>query len=102
MSHSLICFSYLDIKPCLSRYEGKVTEHNFGSLIRMDAEEEYSESNTIFGAFREPVTGDGSVTNLPGSDAGAIFGIRGDRCVRNHPSFLNTNETTRSPVIGWD
>ena len=42
-----------DIKPCLSRYEGKVTDHNFGSLIRMNAEEEYSESNTVFGAFSE-------------------------------------------------
>ncbi|KAF9648280.1 DUF757-domain-containing protein [Thelephora ganbajun] len=32
----------------IEAYEGKVTDHNFGSLIRMNAEEEYSESNTIF------------------------------------------------------
>jgi len=32
----------------IQAYEGKVTDHNFGSLIRMNSEEEYSESNTIF------------------------------------------------------
>jgi hypothetical protein len=31
------------------RYEGKVTDYNFGSLIRADATREYSETNTIFG-----------------------------------------------------
>lgn len=41
----------LSTEPCLPRYKDKVTDHNFGSLIRMDADEEYSESNTIFGAF---------------------------------------------------
>jgi len=29
-------------------YEKKVKDYNFGSLIRMDAQEEYSETNTIF------------------------------------------------------
>ena len=34
--------------------EDKVIDHNFGSLIRMNSEEEYSESNndTILCAFR--------------------------------------------------
>jgi hypothetical protein len=32
------------------RYEKKITDYNFGSLIRTDAMREYSESNTIFGA----------------------------------------------------
>lgn len=32
----------------INAYDGKVTDHNFGSLIRMNSEEEYSESNTIF------------------------------------------------------
>ena len=41
----------------------------------MDAEEERSESNNIFGAFREPVPGDGSVINLLDSDVCAIFGF---------------------------
>jgi hypothetical protein len=31
------------------RYEGKVMDFNFGSLIRTDANEEYGEKNTIFG-----------------------------------------------------
>ena len=32
------------------RYEKKVKDYNFGSLIRTDARQEYSETNTIFGA----------------------------------------------------
>jgi hypothetical protein len=90
----------VDIKPCLSRYEGKVTDHNFGSLIRMNAEEEYSESNTIFGAFREPVPG--SVTELLGSDAGAVFGFRGECCVGITSGSSNTNTATRSLATVWD
>ena len=44
--------------------EDKVIDHNFGSLIRMNSEEEYSESNndTILCAFRHPVSG--SVTKF--------------------------------------
>ena len=33
------------------RYEKKIQDYNFGSLIRTDAREEYSETNTIFGEF---------------------------------------------------
>lgn len=34
----------------INRYDGgKVTDYNFGSLLRLDAGEEYSESNTMFG-----------------------------------------------------
>ena len=33
------------------RYEKKITDFNFGSLIRTDATKEYSELNTIFGAL---------------------------------------------------
>jgi len=58
-----------------SRYEDKVIDHNFGSLTRMNSEGEYSESNTIFGTFRNPVPR--SVTKLLGSDARAISGFRG-------------------------
>ncbi|KAH9928010.1 DUF757-domain-containing protein [Epithele typhae] len=32
----------------IARYEKKVKDFNFGSLIRTDAREEYSETNTIF------------------------------------------------------
>ncbi|KAF9407243.1 hypothetical protein BGZ94_002782, partial [Podila epigama] len=33
----------------ISRYEGgRVTDYNFGSLLRIDASKEYSESNTMF------------------------------------------------------
>ena len=32
------------------RYENKVKDYNFGSLIRTDARKEYAEANTIFGA----------------------------------------------------
>jgi hypothetical protein len=31
------------------RYEKKVRDYNFGSLIRTDAKGEYGERNTIFG-----------------------------------------------------
>lgn len=31
------------------RYEKKVQEHNFGSLLRKDVNGEYTEQNTIFG-----------------------------------------------------
>jgi hypothetical protein len=33
------------------RYEGKVIDYNFGSLIRTDCNEEYGERNTIFGEY---------------------------------------------------
>ena len=33
------------------RYEKKIKDHNFGSLIRTDARDEYAEKNTIFGSF---------------------------------------------------
>jgi replication fork protection complex subunit Tof1/Swi1 len=36
----------------IARYETKVKDFNFGSLIRMDATKEYSETNTIFGRFQ--------------------------------------------------
>jgi len=32
----------------IQSYEKKITDYNFGSLIRTDAREEYSEKNTIF------------------------------------------------------
>ncbi|KAJ3774696.1 DUF757-domain-containing protein [Lentinula raphanica] len=32
----------------ITSYEKKVKDHNFGSLIRMDARDEYAEKNTIF------------------------------------------------------
>jgi hypothetical protein len=34
-----------------ARYEKKVKDYNFGSLIRTDARDEYGEKNTIFGAL---------------------------------------------------
>lgn len=33
----------------LSSYKDKVTDYNFGCLIRSDARDEYGEQNTIFG-----------------------------------------------------
>lgn len=35
--------------PDTNRYEKKITDFNFGSLIRTDSTKEYSETNTIFG-----------------------------------------------------
>jgi len=35
--------------PNTNRYEKKITDFNFGSLIRTDSTKEYSETNTIFG-----------------------------------------------------
>lgn len=35
----------------MARYEKKVTDYNFGCLIRTDAREEYGENNTIFGQY---------------------------------------------------
>ncbi|PWN95093.1 DUF757-domain-containing protein [Tilletiopsis washingtonensis] len=32
----------------IARYEGKVTDYNFGTLIRTDASEEYTQFNTTF------------------------------------------------------
>ena len=78
--------SRVDIKPCLGRYDGKVTDHNFGSLIRTNAEEEYSESNTIFGALREPVSG--SATEIVGSDESAVFSFRGECRMENYRSLM--------------
>jgi hypothetical protein len=37
------------VLPSYDRYEKKVKDFNFGSLIRTDARQEYSEINTIFG-----------------------------------------------------
>jgi len=34
-----------------NRYEKKVKDYNFGSLIRTDAKQEYGEKNTIFGGL---------------------------------------------------
>ncbi|KAJ7339184.1 hypothetical protein DFH08DRAFT_704944 [Mycena albidolilacea] len=34
------------------RYKKKVIDHNFGSLIRTDARQEYGKNNTIFGTLR--------------------------------------------------
>ena len=87
-----------DIKP-LSRYEGKVTDHNFGSIVRMNSEEECPESNTIFGAFRNPVPG--SATKPPGSDARAIAGFRGDCWVRNRHRFSNISNVPGSLATAW-
>ncbi|KAG6889901.1 hypothetical protein C0992_003694 [Termitomyces sp. T32_za158] len=51
--HALFVFSAsVLLDPSLDtvcfRYEKKVKEHNFGCLIRTDAEEEYGEKSTIF------------------------------------------------------
>ena len=46
------------VEPSLShrarthdRYEKKIADYNFGSLIRTDSMREYDETNTIFGAL---------------------------------------------------
>lgn len=36
----------------IETYKDKVKDYNFGSLIRMDSRDEYSETNTIFGENR--------------------------------------------------
>ena len=44
----MVCLS-AQLKVCARcRYEKKVKDYNFGSLIRTDARQEYSETNTIF------------------------------------------------------
>jgi len=66
----------------------------------MNAEEEYSESNTIFCAFRKLVSG--SATETIRSDASAIFGVRGERYIMDVPLLSSTNTTPRSPETAWD
>jgi len=49
-------FSFYNVKSTwifffFGSYKDKVKDYNFGSLIRMDARDEYAETNTIFGAF---------------------------------------------------
>jgi hypothetical protein len=44
-------WSVFDAETRRRRYEKKITDYNFGSLIRTDATKEYSETNTIFGPF---------------------------------------------------
>lgn len=39
------------------RYEKKIKDHNFGSLIRTDARDEYAEKNTIFGTSGNAFSG---------------------------------------------
>lgn len=40
---------YADYLVFFSSYKDKVTDYNFGCLIRSDARGEYGEQNTIFG-----------------------------------------------------
>lgn len=42
-------FTVCLVLTSIVRWENKITEHNFGSLLRTDAQGEYSETNTIFG-----------------------------------------------------
>jgi len=43
------------------RYEKKIEDYNFGSLIRTDCKDEYSQHNSIFGtSFEPPGTGTSS------------------------------------------
>lgn len=35
----------------MNKYEKRVNEYNFGSLIRIDCKEDYTEQNTMFGKF---------------------------------------------------
>lgn len=67
--------------PC-DRYETKVKDFNFGSLIRTDATKEYSERNTIFGPlhFVDRVF----VLTLC-SDADAVLRHRGGCLARHSP-----------------
>ena len=65
----------------------------------MNADEEYSESNTIFGALCTPTPG--TVTDSVGSDASAIPGFRGKRHVRNYVLLSVANWATRSLAIVW-
>ena len=44
MTRELTVLTYITY----DRYEKKVKDYNFGSLIRTDARQEYSETNTIF------------------------------------------------------
>jgi hypothetical protein len=48
---SACLWSVFDAETRRRRYEKKITDYNFGSLIRTDATKEYSETNTIFGPF---------------------------------------------------
>ena len=44
----MVCLSARLTVCVRCRYEKKVKDYNFGSLIRTDARQEYSETNTIF------------------------------------------------------
>ena len=47
--HGYVCWLSCSLSLSLSSYKGKVTDYNFGCLIRSDARGEYGEQNTIFG-----------------------------------------------------
>ena len=50
----MVCLSARLTVCVRCRYEKKVKDYNFGSLIRTDARQEYSETNTIFGQYAPP------------------------------------------------
>ncbi|KAG6832865.1 hypothetical protein H0H87_012797 [Tephrocybe sp. NHM501043] len=61
-------------------YEKRVKEHNFGCLIRTDANEEYGEKSTIFGMF----------------NAALASNQRSTSQIRSHPNAGNQSDLFRS------
>jgi len=58
-------------------YKDKVKDYNFGSLIRMDARDEYAETNTIFGAFLFVVHFQITIDSLVTSHTDTVLCFRG-------------------------
>jgi hypothetical protein len=48
---SVCLWSVFNAETRRRRYEKKITDYNFGSLIHTDATKEYRETNMIFGPF---------------------------------------------------
>src|SRR6267142_1893676 len=83
--HLAACSIYKP-RALMYSYEKKITDFNFGSLIRTDATKEYSETNTIFGAPVLPVRA--FRTLLLTDDVPACIGVR----YVWHHSNTNTGE----------
>lgn len=48
------CFSPQKWRPFCLRFEGVVEDFNYGTLLRLDCRQPYTEENTIFGEPRAP------------------------------------------------
>lgn len=51
---SLRCFASQTWRAFCNQFEGVVEDFNYGTLLRLDCEEDYTEENSIFGTYASP------------------------------------------------